>query len=193
MALTKITEPTGNINLYTDYAFEYNSNVYDLINFKYKIEYLEQQNTKVTFYNDYYSGGAYFGTGATGNLISSNVFTGLTLQTGDIVQVFNTNLADGSWSVISASSPSVVIVSGNTFSGFTSSNPYFIITGYRDLWNTIDTFERFPQPDTNIKFDLKKYISSGIDSDYFEANYMKAKKIGAILTVVFFLFIFSTL
>ena len=39
MALTKITEPTGNINLYTDYAFEYNSNVYDLINFKYKIEY----------------------------------------------------------------------------------------------------------------------------------------------------------
>lgn len=182
MALTKIEEPVGNINLYTNYAFEYHSDIYDVINFKYKIEFQEYITKSTTIFDGYNSNGAYFGTGATGNLISSSVFTGVTTQIGDKVIVGNltgATYANGTYYINSATTTGTIIyVTGTTiFSGFTEGTPYFKITGLRTNWETIDTFERFPEPSTNVRFDLRKYISSGIDSDYFYANYAKANGI----------------
>ena len=45
------------------------------------------------------------------------------------------------------------------------------------LWSTIDTFARFPQPDTNIKFDFRRYLSTKRDSDYFLDNYNQSNGI----------------
>lgn len=84
MALTILNQPNQIFPIYTDYNWVFESNLKDLINFKYKINY-------DTF------------------------------------------------------------ISGDTFT-------------------LTDTFERFPEPNGNSTFNLRKYISSKIESDYFINN-----------------------
>ena len=38
-------------------------------------------------------------------------------------------------------------------------------------WNTIDQFARFPDPDGTTTFNLRKYLSAKVESDYFLQNY----------------------
>lgn len=84
MSITVRTEPNSIQPIYTDYKWQYSSDLYNLINFKYKINF------------DTY-------------------------------------------------------VSGTTFT-------------------TTDTFERYPEPNTYATFNLRKYLSSKFESDYFYDN-----------------------
>src|ERR1017187_10140794 len=39
------------------------------------------------------------------------------------------------------------------------------------IYNNVDTFERFPEPDGTTTFNLRKYLGSKINSDYFPNYY----------------------
>jgi hypothetical protein len=41
-------------------------------------------------------------------------------------------------------------------------------------WSTIDQFARFPDPDGTTTFNLRKYLSAKVESDYFLQNYNSA-------------------